>query len=73
MRKKPPRIQPSLHALSTDVGDIMVRLFSVVSAHGLTLPSEMLSEIEAISKPGADPEWQVKQLTEILDRWASLQ
>ncbi len=73
MPKRQPDLQPASDALSQSVRDTLMRLFSVVSANGLILPNEMLFEIEAISKLGADPEWQVKRLTELLDRWATLQ
>jgi hypothetical protein len=57
--------------LASSVRDIFERLFSAVSEHGMALPHKMLAEIELISKRGLDPEWQLKQLNDILDRWSN--
>jgi hypothetical protein len=71
MPKKKPDPRPVFDTRSLGVYDAVTRLVSVLAANDSILPSEMLSEIDAISKPGADPEWQIKRLTEILDRWAT--
>jgi hypothetical protein len=48
----------------------MLRLLSVAGASGMNLPREMLDEIESISIEGADREWQVRRMNQILDHWA---
>lgn len=56
--------------LAPEARALMVRLLAVVSANGFSLPKEMLEDIESISVHGADPDWQIERMKQILDRWA---
>jgi hypothetical protein len=56
--------------LPPDARATVLRLLSFAAANRMNLPNEMLAEIQSISVEGADPEWQVQQMKQILDRWA---
>ena len=57
--------------LPADAHALILRLLSILTAEGALaeLPEEMLGEIERISIEGADPQWQMDEMEEILNRW----
>lgn len=58
-----------LQILAPSAQALMLRLLSVLKANNLVLPEDMLDAIESISLEGADPQWQIDEMQEILDRW----
>ena len=55
--------------LPADAHALILRLLSVLAACAGELPEEMLREIERIAIEGAEPQWQMDEMKEILTRW----
>lgn len=62
-----------LETLPQEARQAALRAIGVLASFGDDIPDELAEAIARVSVYGADPGWQLKALTEILDRWAPRQ